>query len=441
MRTVIAVVLLLVLAAPAAAQSKREKKVRDDLKNVLGDGFWIYNDLPGGIAKAKRTGKPLLVVFRCVPCEACAQLDAEIVERDKTVRKLLDKFVCVRIVHANGMDMSLFHFDYDQSFAAFLMNADKTIYGRFGTRSHQRESKDDVSIEGFAAALEGALELHKQYPSNRKALSAKRGGKPPFPVPETSPMLRGRDYGPKLNYKGNVVRSCIHCHQVGEAQRHFYRSQGKPIPEKVLFPYPHPKALGLVLDPKTRATVKSVKRDSPAARAGFKAGDDVRSLSGQPLLSMADVQWVLHNAPETAKLPAVVKRDGKDVRLTLALDSGWRRRDNISWRATSWSLRRMTTGGLKLEILPVEARRRLKVPRGEMALRVQHVGQYGAHAAAKRAGFRKGDVLVSFDGKTTLLRESDLMAYAVNAKMPGERVPVTVIRSRRRVKLTLPIQK
>ncbi len=54
-------------------------------------------------------------------------------ERDPQVRKLMADYVCLRIVHANGMDLSLFQFDYDQSFAAFLMNADNTIYGRFGT--------------------------------------------------------------------------------------------------------------------------------------------------------------------------------------------------------------------------------------------------------------------------------------------------------------------
>ena len=72
--------------------------------------------------------------------------------RDPVVRDLLDKFVCVRVVHANGMDLSLFQYDYDQSWSAFFLNADRTIYGRYGTRSHETESGDDVSLEGFAKA-------------------------------------------------------------------------------------------------------------------------------------------------------------------------------------------------------------------------------------------------------------------------------------------------
>jgi len=76
----------------------RETKVRGDKKQVESAGFWIYNDLPRGIAQATKSKKPLLVVFRCIPCEACAQLDEQVVERDPGVRDLLDKFVCVRIV-------------------------------------------------------------------------------------------------------------------------------------------------------------------------------------------------------------------------------------------------------------------------------------------------------------------------------------------------------
>jgi hypothetical protein len=41
--------------------------VLSDRDNVLGGGKWIYNDLTKGLDEARRTGKPLLVVLRCVP--------------------------------------------------------------------------------------------------------------------------------------------------------------------------------------------------------------------------------------------------------------------------------------------------------------------------------------------------------------------------------------
>ncbi|MCO6457134.1 MAG: PDZ domain-containing protein [Pirellulaceae bacterium] len=433
----------LLLLAPnlALAQGQtREQKVRADREKVEAEGFWIYNDLPRAFAEARRTGKPILVVLRCIPCEECVKLDDDLVDQDPIIRPLLEKFVCVRQVSTNGLDLNTFQFDTDQSFAAFLLNADGTIYGRFGTRSHRTEWSADVSLPGLAKALEGALALHANFPRYKEALAAKRGPALEFSSPEKYPALQGK-YATTLNFTGNVVQSCIHCHQIGDAQRDFYRSQGKPIPDTVLFPYPHPKSIGLTLDPEDRATVKAVEPSSRAALAGFQPGDEILQLAGQPLLSIADVQWVLHSAsPSGAELVAEVRRGDQTSQLTLSLPTGWRRQDDISWRASTWGLRRMVTGGLVLETLPDEARRELNLPDGSMALRVKHVGQYGAHAAAKRAGFQQGDVIVEFDGRSDLPREADLLALGATAHKPGEQVNVTLLRGGKRVTLRLPMQ-
>ena len=428
----------LALSASLPAQD-RETKVRNDRKNVEEAGRWIYNDLPKGIAEAKKTGKPLLVIFRCIPCEACAQLDSQVVAKDSAVQKLLDEFVRVRVIQANGMDLSLFQFDYDQSMAAFFLNADMTIYGRFGTRSDQTESDADVSVEGFGAALEGALELHRGYPANKSLFAAKRGPAAAIKVPEEFPNLKGK-YSSKLDYQGKVVQSCIHCHQVGESIRLVNRKPGKPMGEEVLYPYPHPKTLGLILDPKERARVSEVTADSQAEKDGFQAGDDILSLAGQPLLSIGDIQWVLHNAGTTDKLTAEVLRGGKKITLSLSLPAGWRQKGDISWRATSWDLRRMTTGGLLLDSLTDEERKSAGLEENVLALRIKHAGEYGDHAAAKNAGFRKGDILVGLDGSSAPLTESELMAGIINSKKPGDKVPAVVLREGKRIELKLPIQ-
>lgn len=436
------VCLLIVLASsPALAQQNpREVKVRADKARVESEGFWIYNDLPRGIAEAQASGKPLLVVLRCIPCEECVKLDDELVDKDPVVRPLLEKFVCVRIVGTNGLDLATFQFDTDQSFCAFMLNADKTIYGRFGTRSHHSEWVGDVSVKGLAKALEGALDLHANYPANKAELAAKRGPAPRFAAPELYPSLKEK-FTSALNYEGNVVQSCIHCHQIGDAERDWYRSQGQPLPETVLYPYPHPKSVGLILDPTERAKVSEVVAGSWAATAGFQAGDHIRRLNGQPLLSMADVQWVLHQAsPEGADVRADIQRGDDMLSLTLKLPSGWRRDGDIGWRVSSWGLRRMTLGGLVLEELPAEERSQLKIAAGRMALRVKGLGQYGLHATAKNAGFQKGDVLVGFDGREDLLRESDVFRYAMTQKKPGDKVEISLLREGKPQRLTLPMQ-
>lgn len=428
----------LVLSSWSLAQD-RATKVRNDRKTVEGEGYWIYNDLDKGFDEAAQSAKPLLVVIRCIPCEACAKLDKQVVDRDPAVRKLLDKFACVRIVQANHLDLSLFQYDYDQSFAAFFLNADRTIYGRYGTRSHETESDHDVSVAGFAKALSGALELHKNYPANKAALAGKHGPKPLVAVPEDFPSLKG-NYGPKLDYDGAVVKSCIHCHQVGEALRLFYRDKKKSVPEQVLFPYPLPNVLGLVMDPNEKATVLEVAAGSAAARDGFLPGDEILSLAGQPLLSIADVQWVLHNATESRELPAQVLRKGKSLALPLTLAKGWRRQGDLSWRATSWDLRRMTLGGMRLDALSREQREKAGLDADTTAFRVRHVGEYGEHAVAKKAGFQKGDLLLSVDGNSDFHSEAEIMARLMNAKQPGDRVEFTVLRDGKRMILGFQVQ-
>lgn len=423
-----------------ASGQSREQKVLADRKKFEADKSWYYNDLAGGIAEAKKTGKPLVVVLRCIPCEECVKLDDEVVNENERVRPLLEQFVRVRIVGTNGLDLSVFQFDYDQSFAVFLLNADGTIYGRFGTRSHRTSWSGDVSVEGLARALEGALELHRQYPKNAAALAGKKGPAPEVRTPEKYPSLKDK-YGPKLNFAEKVVQSCIHCHQIGDAQRDLFRARKEAMPARLLFPYPHPKSLGLILDPKEKATVLEAEKGTPAEQSGFQKGDAILSLEGQPLLSIADVQWVLHQADDNgASLKAEVRRNGKAEQLTFELPRGWRQRDDISWRASSWGLRRMALGGMLLGNLTSEELARAGVLEKGMALRVKHVGQYGPHAAAHQAGVRKDDIVISFDGKTDFACETDVLAYALTEHKPGDRIAVTLLREGKKVNVTIPMQ-
>ena len=438
MARITALLILLIPSLAFAQKPSREQKVLDDRKKVEADGFWIYNDLTKGRAEATKSGKPIVVVLRCIPCEECVKLDDDLVNTDPEIRPLLEKFVCVRIVGTNGLDLGQFQFDTDQSFAVFFLNADGTVYGRFGTRSHRTNWVGDVSLPGLANALRGALDLHAGYPKNADALAGKKGKAPEFARPELFPTLKDK-YTSRLDYEGNVVRSCIHCHQIGDARREFYRSQKKTIPETLLFPFPHPKSIGLILDPKERAMVLEVSTHSLAEKAGLKADDEIVSMGRQPLLSIADVQWVLENVPADGGLVEFqVKRGGETKGLTLELPKGWRRAGDISWRASSWGLRRMATGGILFEDIPPEERTRLKLD--GFALRAKHVGQFGPHAAAKNAGVRNGDIITSWDESKQFKNESDILAYGVTAKKPGEKIAVEILRDGKTLRVQLPMQ-
>lgn len=355
----------------------------------------------------------------------------------------MEKFVCVRIVQGNGMDLSLFQFDYDMSFAVFFLNSDRTIYGRYGTRSKKpKEAHTDISLEGLAAAMTATLELHDDYPANRQALAAKTGPKPEFTVPEKIPALRDR-FGSELaeGDKKAISQSCIHCHQIRDAKRSYYFSRHEPLPSSLMYPWPMPEVIGMQLDRKKRATLVSVTPDSPAARAGLESGDEILRIDGQPIISIADVQWVLHQAGEKDTLNLEIRKpDASAPTVQVHLPTGWREENDISWRVSSWALRRIASGGLVFEEVPADERRQYGRKPGEMALRVTHVGQYNKHAAAKRAGFRKGDVMVSYDGKRAPWSETDFFAYVLSNKKAGDRVPVSIQRGDRRLDLRLPVQ-
>ena len=84
MRSLIWLQIAVCLVSTARAQT-REEVVRGDRKKVEAAGFWIYNDPPKAFAEAKRTGKPIIVVLRCLPCHECVKLDVfRIAERTQS---------------------------------------------------------------------------------------------------------------------------------------------------------------------------------------------------------------------------------------------------------------------------------------------------------------------------------------------------------------------
>lgn len=66
-RSVVTVLTLSAVAAWAAPQEASKAKLKEALKDSDVHASWIYDDLAHGTALAKKEGKPLFVVLRCVP--------------------------------------------------------------------------------------------------------------------------------------------------------------------------------------------------------------------------------------------------------------------------------------------------------------------------------------------------------------------------------------
>src|SRR5262249_51783423 len=220
------------------------------------------------------------------------EFDEQVVRPGNELESLQKQFICVRVVTIDDVDLGLFQCDYDQTWCAFFLNADGTIYGRYGTRAANGEnSTTHISVASFRKTMQRVVELHKGYPSNKAQLTGKRGPEPEFRVPKDIPRVQ--------------QRHCIECHEVrGNVLRHHW--QEKRLTAADIWPYPLPENIGLKMDVDDGLRVKTVTADSPAERAGIAAGDELVTLNGQRLISQADIQWVLHRAPVETKLVATL---------------------------------------------------------------------------------------------------------------------------------------
>lgn len=65
-RFVLSCMVLAVLAPLAAKAQDGNRQLQKSLNDTEVHASWIYNDVKAGFAEAKKTGKPVLVTFRCV---------------------------------------------------------------------------------------------------------------------------------------------------------------------------------------------------------------------------------------------------------------------------------------------------------------------------------------------------------------------------------------
>jgi len=343
--------------------------------------------------------------------------------KDPELKKLLSEFVCVRVVQMWGIDLERFQIDRVMTWAVFFLNADGTIYGRYGTRSSMGQGSDsEISLAGFKQSMTAALDEHARFgkdpEATRKEVAGKQSvHKPRWARPEKIPTLARnefnakpfREFSDKPGLRAHGV-GCIHGHMVQSAEIMSLRELGQPVPDRKVWPYPMPWAVGLHMEPETRSTIKRVVGNTVAEEAGLRAGDTIEKLDGQSILSTADIQWILHYAKDNAALKVHYTRGSEALESTLKLSPDWRQKLG-DWRFTNL--------GICMQLAGFNGRPG-KGGGKSLAIRV------GLIHRKRLAGIdlKRNDVIVALDGKSESMNLGQLTRFLLDKK-PGSELSVT----------------
>jgi hypothetical protein len=323
--------------------------------------------------------------------------------------------VLLRITNMRGVNLDVFDFDYDLTWAGFFLNDREKVLGRFSGRT--AKSPDGyLTLGGLKNAMRAALAAYRRDPETK----LDREPTPPRTV-ESYPAA-----------KAVKTDACIHCHQVYNYRRAERKAAGTWRLADV-FVYPEPNNLGIVLDPEQGNRVNSVRKDSAADRAGLQASDVLLLVDGQPVASFGDVQYVLHRLPPKGSVRVAWRHEGEEHTAALELTEGWRATD-IGWRESMWGLE--PAPHVYGQDLTPREKKDLGLPEKGMAFRQ---GDF-VPGPAKRAGIQAKDVIFSIDGKQLEMTMLQFNAYVrLNFKV-GDRITINVVRNGKRldIPMTLP---
>lgn len=145
-------------------------------------------------------------------------------------------------------------FDYDLTWAGFLLGPDEVVCGRCGGRD-AASADGRLSLAGLRHAMQSALDFHRRLEAERR-------------VPRKARPLRAEDYPAARRLRRG---ECIHCHQVYEFRRAERQAKGLWKRDEV-WGYPLPESVGLTLEVDRGDRVRGVARGSPPSEPGCTSG-------------------------------------------------------------------------------------------------------------------------------------------------------------------------
>jgi serine protease Do len=299
-----------------------------------------------------------------------------------------------------GVDLRRLEFDHDLTWFCFFLNADETIYGRYGGRD-ATSAESRISTKGLRFAMDRALEAHKSPPEPQRL-----AGKPE----------RAEDFATAKSHRG-----CIHCHNVNEFRRADAKSTGKWDRDSV-WVYPLPENVGVTLDVDVGNRVKAVAKGSAAERAGLKPGDDLAQLNGYAVASFGDASYALHKAPPKGAIAVSWLRAGKELSGKLEVADGWRK-TNLTWRPSMLDI--LPAVPFSGDELTTAEKKSLGLDANRAAIRQDAE----VHATLKAAGVQGGDIVVGFDGRAIDGGIADLLGFVRRNYLVGDEITINLLRT------------
>ncbi len=327
-----------------------------------------------------------------------------------------------------GVDINMFKFDYDLTFAILLMNANGTIYHRYGGRD-AKSAMTYISIDSLIKLMKDALLTHGE---NKKK---------PSP-PQVKPKLVEEIPAMARKLKKHKME-CIHCHMVYEAEREMAQEEKRWKKEEI-FKWPLPDQIGLKIDPKDQTVVKEVTKDSTAQNAGLKEGDRIININNVHVRTVTDIQWALEIAsPDETGITIEYERNKERKKATIKLGSGWKIGDPflVSWRAYMWGLKPQPGfGGPKLN---TDELKRHGLDENTFAFMVNYIVDWGDGAKfghnATKAGITRGDIILSANAKSDFKSEMHFQTWFRLTLEPGKEVELEILRNKKRIKIKLSV--
>jgi serine protease Do len=328
---------------------------------------------------------------------------------DPKIADVAKQFVLLRIENMRGVNLELFEFDYDLTWAAFFLNSDERVLGRFGGRL-----PDDIdkykSLDGLRVALAAALARHTQAPPTGKKVERAVRTIEEYPsAAKVSP------------------KSCFHCHNVYDHRREWMQSNQKWALDEV-WVYPLPENLGWTLAVERGNQVEKVA--GLAEAAGIKPGDALLEVNGLSVASFADVQYALHKAPAVGEISVKWLRDEKVLQASLKPGKDWKHTD-VSWRRSLEGLQ--PASGLHGEDLTAEEKKAIGLGPKALAFRQ---GNF-LTKQARQAGIQQNDIIVGLGGKKLEMTARQFDAHVRLHFVTGETIVVDVLRQGKRLELMM----